>query len=69
MAQTERFAEGATPAVDNGRDIVLELSQLTFLDSSGIRAILSLAMSCSSCGCAAEPAGERPEGALDQRGR
>jgi anti-anti-sigma factor len=47
MAQAERFAEGAA-TVDHGRDIVLELSQLTFLDSSGIRAIVDLALSCSS---------------------
>ena len=43
MAQTDRFAEATSTLVDGQSEIVLELSQLTFLDSSGIRAVLALA--------------------------
>ena len=43
MAQTDRFAEVTPNLVDGQSEIVLELSQLTFLDSSGIRAVLALA--------------------------
>jgi anti-anti-sigma factor len=44
MAQTDRFAEVTPTLVDGRSEIVLELSQLTFLDSSGIRAVLALAL-------------------------
>src|SRR4051794_34632827 len=39
-AEVERFLRTATAHVDGRREVVLDLSELTFLDSSGIRAIL-----------------------------
>ena len=43
LAQEERFFEAATGYRDGRDDVVLECSGLTFLDSSGIRAIIALA--------------------------
>ena len=43
MATAEAFLEMASANADHRRDVVLECSALTFLDSSGIRAILTLA--------------------------
>ena len=43
MAEADTFLEMAAENVDAQRDVVLECSRLTFLDSSGIRAILRLA--------------------------
>ena len=41
--QMDRFAQMTMASVDGQREIVLELSGLSFLDSSGIRAILQFA--------------------------
>jgi anti-sigma B factor antagonist len=43
MAEMERFLRTATAHVDGRHEVVLDLSELTFLDSSGIRAILRFA--------------------------
>jgi anti-anti-sigma factor len=43
LAEMERFLRTATAQVDGRREVVLDLSELTFLDSSGIRAILRFA--------------------------
>jgi len=43
MAEMERFLRTATAHVDGRREVVLDLSELTFLDSSGLRAILRFA--------------------------
>jgi anti-anti-sigma factor len=43
MAEADRFLEMAAATVDAQREVILECSRLTFLDSSGIRAILRLA--------------------------
>jgi anti-sigma B factor antagonist len=43
MAQMERFLRTATAHVDGRREVVLDLSELTFLDSSGIGAIVRFA--------------------------
>jgi anti-anti-sigma factor len=40
LAGMEPFLRTATANVDGGREVILDLSELTFLDSSGIRAIL-----------------------------
>ena len=43
LAQMDTFIETVAAGTDGRRQIVLELSELTFLDSSGIRAILRVA--------------------------
>jgi anti-anti-sigma factor len=43
MAEADTFLEMAAANVDAQSEVVLECSRLTFLDSSGIRAILRLA--------------------------
>lgn len=43
LAEVDAFTEAARGNVDGQREVVLELSDLTFLDSSGIRAILQFA--------------------------
>src|SRR3954451_16598423 len=43
MAEMERFIRTATAQVDGRRQVVLDLSELTFLDSSGIGAIVRFA--------------------------
>lgn len=40
LAQVEAFRDSASANLDGQREVVLEMSDLTFLDSSGIRAIL-----------------------------
>jgi anti-anti-sigma factor len=40
LAQVDAFRDSASANVDGQREVVLEMSALTFLDSSGIRAIL-----------------------------
>jgi anti-anti-sigma factor len=47
MAAMEMFAEGSRAGPNRG-PVVLDCSKLTFLDSSGIRAILKLAAQCSA---------------------
>jgi anti-anti-sigma factor len=43
MAEMERFLRTVTAQADGQREVVLDLSELTFLDSSGIGAILRFA--------------------------
>ena len=43
LEQMDAFVESAMASIDGQREIVFDLSQLTFLDSSGIRAIVGLA--------------------------
>ena len=43
LAQADAFSEWVATNVDGQSDVVLDCSALTFLDSSGIRAILMLA--------------------------
>jgi anti-sigma B factor antagonist len=43
MTEMERFLRTATAQVDGRREVVLDLSELTFLDSSGIGAIVRFA--------------------------
>jgi anti-anti-sigma factor len=43
MAEMERFLRTATAHVDGRHEVVLDLSELTFLDASGIGAILRFA--------------------------
>jgi anti-anti-sigma factor len=43
LAQADAFIACAVACVDSDRDVVVDCSQLTFLDSSGIRAIFQLA--------------------------
>ena len=43
MAEADAFLEWVGTNVDGQRDVVLDCSALTFLDSSGIRAILTFA--------------------------
>jgi len=43
MAEIDRFLRTATAQVDGRRQVVLDLSGLTFLDSSGIGAIVRFA--------------------------
>ena len=43
MAEMERFLRTATAQVDGSRQVVLDLSGLTFLDSSGIGSIVRFA--------------------------
>jgi stage II sporulation protein AA (anti-sigma F factor antagonist) len=47
MAEADAFLEWVGTNVDGQRDVVLECSALTFLDSSGIRAILTFASQLS----------------------
>ncbi len=46
MAATEEFAAGTETALDAKRPVVLDLSELTFLDSSGLHTIAQLASWC-----------------------
>jgi anti-sigma B factor antagonist len=43
LSEMERFLRTATAQVDGRREVVLDLSELTFLDSSGIGAIVRFA--------------------------
>jgi anti-sigma B factor antagonist len=43
MAEVERFVRTATAWVDGRREVVVDLSELTFLDSSGIGAVVRFA--------------------------
>ena len=43
LAEADAFLEWVGANVDSRREVVLDCSALTFLDSSGIRAILTLA--------------------------
>ena len=43
LAQTDHFATTVDALVDGEPEIVLDLTELTFMDSSGIRAIIDLA--------------------------
>jgi stage II sporulation protein AA (anti-sigma F factor antagonist) len=43
MAEADAFSEWVDANVDGQREVVLDCSALTFLDSSGIRAIVTLA--------------------------
>jgi stage II sporulation protein AA (anti-sigma F factor antagonist) len=43
LAQADRFLETSTAHLDGQREVVLDCSRLTFLDSSGIRAFLTFA--------------------------
>jgi anti-anti-sigma factor len=43
LASVAAFEEATRAAVDGQREIVLDLKELRFIDSSGIRAILNLA--------------------------
>jgi stage II sporulation protein AA (anti-sigma F factor antagonist) len=43
LAQADTFPESAAAQLNGAADVVLDCSQLTFLDSSGIRAIFQLA--------------------------
>jgi anti-sigma B factor antagonist len=43
MTEMERFLRTATAQVDGRREVVLDLSELTFLDSSGIGAMVRFA--------------------------
>ena len=43
MASAEDFREFAKTAIDPTREVVLTIADLTFVDSSGVRAILRLA--------------------------
>jgi anti-anti-sigma factor len=47
VAAVETFADGSRTAISRG-PVVLDASQLTFLDSSGIRAMLELAAQCAA---------------------
>ena len=42
LAETHNFEAAAEALLDGQREIVLDLTELTFLDSSGIRAIVDL---------------------------
>jgi anti-anti-sigma factor len=43
LASADRFSEVASTALDGQREFVVDLSGLSFLDSTGIRAMLALA--------------------------
>ena len=43
MATAEGFAAEAAANLDGLRELVLDISELTFIDSTGIRALLELA--------------------------
>lgn len=43
MASADDFREFAKGAIDPAREVVLDIADLAFLDSSGVRAILRLA--------------------------
>jgi anti-sigma B factor antagonist len=43
FAEADSFVRGASANLDGQREVVLEMSNLTFLDSSGIRAVLRFA--------------------------
>jgi anti-anti-sigma factor len=43
MATADGFPTQAAGTVDGQRELILDVSELTFLDSSGIRALLELA--------------------------
>jgi anti-anti-sigma factor len=43
FAEADSFVQRASANLDSQRELVLEMSDLTFLDSSGIRAILGFA--------------------------
>jgi anti-anti-sigma factor len=50
MAEVANFVNGTEPALDGRGAVVLDLGRLTFIDSSGIRAIILLAKRCGRRG-------------------
>ena len=48
MATVERFAAAAEQASDGRRRFVVDLSQLTFIDSTGIREVVRVARSTAA---------------------
>ena len=52
MAVTGRFLEAVQPAIDENRDVTLDLSELTFLDSSGVKAFAEAGQRAARCGAA-----------------
>jgi anti-anti-sigma factor len=52
MAEVATFVEATEPALDGRHAVVLDLGGLTFIDSSGIRAIILLAKRCGRRGIA-----------------
>ena len=50
MSSVETFRLAVETSADPERDIVLDLTDLTFLDSSGIRAILTMAQEFGTSG-------------------
>ena len=50
MSSVETFRMAVETSADPEREIVLELTDLTFLDSSGIRAILTMAQEIGTKG-------------------
>ena len=52
MAVTGRFLEAVQPAIDDNRDVTLDLSELTFLDSSGVQAFAEAGQRAARCGVA-----------------
>jgi anti-anti-sigma factor len=50
IAGTARFDEAVDKALSNGRDVVIDLRELSFIDSSGLRSLLRAARAASEGG-------------------
>ena len=55
MSVSERFEAAAAESLDGQREFVIDLSGVSFLDSTGIRAILSTAKRTDKGVCLREP--------------
>lgn len=51
MATSPRLEDAVRPSVEAGGPLVLDLSAVSFLDSTGVRAIISIARALGSRGC------------------
>lgn len=61
LAAVDAFQAAVDAALDAKRELVLDLSELSFLDSTGIRAILAVA-GRSAAGSSSAAQSHRPEG-------
>jgi hypothetical protein len=59
MATVDAFLEGTVGALDTPGDIVLDLTKLTFMDSSGLQAVVALARRVDGGVRPSLPTGER----------
>jgi len=52
MATVRHFLDAVQPAIESARDVTLDLSRLTFMDSTGISGLFEVGRHAAACGTA-----------------